>query len=135
MFRKGCRSDDGECKLKKSIIVWKPEEVRHDCPYEIVQTPMPYERVGDTVLTNRTSNQYLFKIEERLIVCPSDPIVVYKTTTGLLVTKAYNTSVEKQIKYAFTQSNTALQMITAENDYRESLTFEHRIPSRLYRIL
>ena len=56
VFNKGCYPYQGECREKDSIIVWNPEEVVHDCSYEIISEALPFERIGNVLITNETRN-------------------------------------------------------------------------------
>lgn len=120
VFIQGCIANKGLCKMKESIIIWEKSKVIHKCPYELVQPPRAYRRIGETVVSNSSdTSNLLFKVEEKVNVC-DQPIEMFRTSTGLYLTKWYNQSEQlKQIKSSQNKENAALQIITAENDFKE----------------
>ena len=89
VVRKGCKPIDGECLFSESIIAWDQEDVIHTCHYEIVKGNLPFHREGNLVSIDKPGGlKFLFQIEEKIRVCPKQPLDLYKTTTGLYLVKA-----------------------------------------------
>ena len=117
VFRPGCKPTEEKCIVSNSIIVWN-KRVIHDCPYEIIKPNLPFHRKGNVMISNTTRHyRFLFQIEKKLTVCQKNEIEIFKTTTGLYLAKTYRKPNIQSLRITNTQENSALQMITAENDY------------------
>ena len=120
VFRHGCKAEDGVCELYESTIVWLPERVIHDCPYEYIDN-FPFERIEGNVVIGNSKPKLAFQITKRVKVCAKKSMDLYLTTSGLYL----RNQVEKHSSFLINQSRTSMeeftQFTTAENDYLKIL--------------
>ena len=114
IIRTGCKAKDEVCELTNSIIVWKKDEITHDCPYEIIDQ-QDFQRFEGNVL--RSLKQPLaFEIISKTDVCKPKPITIYTTSEGLYLTKFIKNYNGFTLKKSNTQLSTNQYLLESDED-------------------
>jgi len=114
-----CKVYDGFCLLPDSIIIWTPQYVVHECPYEII-AEVELLRIDKDVMQARQQGM-AFQIIKQEIVCKSPNITIYHTREGLYITKKSEMKNYKVQKGNSQTINSNLLLITDEDNYHASL--------------
>jgi hypothetical protein len=75
LFGKKCKTTDEQCEVENGIIIWKYEEIKHDCPYEEIDT-LEFERYEENIMTAKYVN-LAFEISVKIQVCQPNTIEIY----------------------------------------------------------
>ncbi len=105
-----CRIKDKCCQLRDATIVWKTQDIVHDCPYERIGEDQ-FNLIGKNIVRN-VNKSMAFQITTKETVCQEN-MIIYRTVEGLLLSLNLT---KVKIETKNTQLKTNNEILLAETD-------------------
>ena len=125
--KNGCKASDGKCFLHDSVIVWNPNDIIYNCPFEIID--ILTFKIENNNLLQGVNNTLLFEITGKENDC-NENLVTFLTTEGIHLHLQFenSTAIESfNLQKSMSQFKTTYSIILAEEDQFKKKAYEaHR---------